>query len=374
LPGVQQSAGVMNQPALTALEDRLSGELGYAHAVLFGRARSALAALIEIMDPGPTFEILIPTNVCTALLTAVSWSNARVRLVPIDRTTGLVPDARLAEAIRNAPGRGLAIATQLYGFRQQHPTTIAVARERGWYVVENDTLLTGAKSVGNGLSPFADAMLASFGYTKTLDVGGGGAILMNDPALAAELRYCASNYPMLDEGAENAELAAMLERRKLLAQANANERLQRRVPRESAALKFGFPARLANPLNDRFAQIAEIAARRRERAARWYSSLQPLGDALLQIGLDQPLPWRLIRRAPLARDAIVSALREAGFDAGTNYPPLFDEFPAELSCFKHDDASAWGAQVINLWVTDNYDDPRIDAAASVMAHVLERLH
>ncbi len=365
---------MMKRFGLTVLEDRLSDELGYAHAVLFGRARSAVAALIQIMDPSPMFEILIPTNVCTALLTAVWWSNARVRLVPIDRTTGLVPDARLAEAIRNAPGRGLAIATQLYGFRQQHPMTIAVARERGWYVLENDTLLTGAKSVGNGLSPFADALLASFGYAKTLDVGGGGAILTDDPALAAELRRCASHYPMLDEEAENAELAAMLERRKLLAHANANERLQRRIPRESAPLKFRFPARLAKPLNDRLTRVGNIAARRRERAARWHSSLRPLGDALLQIDLDQPLPWRVIRRAPLAREAMVSALREAGFDAGTNYPPLADEFPAELSCFKDHDASAWGAQVINLWVTDDYDDRRIDAAASVMAQVLERRH
>lgn len=362
----------MASSGLAALEDRLSEELGYAYAVLFGRERSALAALVEIMNPSAAFEILIPTNVCSALLTAVWWSNARVRLIPVDRTTGLVPDSGLADAIRRAPGSGLAIATQLYGFRQRHPMTMAAARERGWYVLENDSLLTGARSVGNGLQPFANAVLASFGYAKTIDVGGGGAILTDDSALAADLRRCAAAYRPLDEEAEQAELAAMLARRRLLARADANERSQIRISRDADAVKFGFPVRLAEPLNDALGRIGDIAARRRERAGRWHSSLQPLGDALLETGLEQPLPWRVIRRAPGRREAIISALRNAGFDAGTNYPPLADEFPADLGRFGDEDASAWGAQVVNLWVTDDYDDRRIAAAADIVAQALER--
>jgi dTDP-4-amino-4,6-dideoxygalactose transaminase len=363
----------MASSGLAGIEHRLSEELGYAHAVLFGMARSALAALVAIMNPSAAFEILIPTNVCSALLTAVSWSNARVRLISVDRTTGLVPDARLADAIRRAPGGGLAIATQLYGFRQQHPMTMAAARECGWYVLENDSLLTGAKSVGNGLLPFADATLASFGYAKTIDVGGGGAILTDDSALAADLRRCAVAYRPLDVEAERAaELAAMLARRRLLSRADASERSQVRISRDPASVKFGFPAHLAEPLNDALGRIGDIAARRRERAGRWRSNLQPLGDALLETGLEQPLPWRVIRRAPDWREAIVSALRNAGFDAGTNYPPLADEFPAELGRFGDEDASAWGAQVVNLWVTDDYDDRRIAAAADIVAQALER--
>jgi dTDP-4-amino-4,6-dideoxygalactose transaminase len=357
---------------LATLEDRLSEELGYAYAVLFGRARSALAALVEILDPSVAFEILIPTNVCSALVTAVWWSNARVRLIPVDRATGLVPDARLAQAIRTASGPGLAVATQLYGFRQQHPMTMAAARERGWYVVENDALLVGAKSVGSGRSPFADATLASFGYAKTVDIGGGGAILTDDAALAADLRRCAAAYRPLDEEAERSEQVAMLARRRLLSSSDANQRAQHRISRDGASAKFGFPARLADALMGALGRIGDIAARRRERAARWHLSLQPLADALINIELDQPLPWRVIRRAPEQREAIVSALRNAGFDVGTNYPPLADEFPSELACFRNEDASAWGAQVVNLWLTEDYDDRRIDAAVEVMARALER--
>lgn len=364
----------MVAPVGAVLERRLGDELGYAYAILFGRARSALAALVEVMSPGPAFDILIPTNVCSALLTAVWWSRARVRLVPVDRATGLVPDASLAKAIRSAPGRGLAVATQLYGFRQWHPLTMTAARERGWFVVENDTLLTGARSVGNGPSPFADAALASFGYAKTLDVGGGGAIVTDDPALAVELRRVAAAYPLLDDTAVKAENAAMLARRALLARADANELAQARVPRDVAAVRFGFPAQLEAPLGDALGQLGEIGARRRARAARWDARLLPFGNALAATGLEQPLPWRVVRRAPQGRAAIVSALRSAGFDVGTNYPPLVDEFPADLRAFADADASAWGAQVINLWVNDDYDNARIDAAADIIASVLEHVH
>jgi dTDP-4-amino-4,6-dideoxygalactose transaminase len=365
----------MASSSLAAPERHLCEELGYAHAVLFGRARSALAGLIEVMNPGAAFNILIPTNVCSALLAAVWWSNARVRLVPVDRTTGLVPDARLAEAIRNAPGGGLAVATQLYGFRQRHPLTMAAARERGWLVVENDTLLTGAKSVGNNPSPFADAALASFGYAKTLDVGGGGAILTDDASMAAELRRRAAAYRPLDDSARKAETAAMLARRKSSALANANEYLPRyRVPSDVTAVEFGFPEQLARPLTEALGRLGDIAARRRDRAGQWNLKLQSLGDAVIDTGLEQPLPWRVVRRVPKQRDAVVSALRNAGFDAGTNYPPLANEFAADLRQFDDDDASAWGAQVINLWVTDDYDDRRIAAAIDVMAPSLEQRH
>jgi hypothetical protein len=131
---------------------------------------------------------------------------------------------------------------------------------------------------------------------------------------------------------------------------------------------------LTEPLTEALDRIGEIAARRRDRAARWRSSLHRLGDALVDPGLDQPLPWRVIRRVPERRQVIVSALRSAGFDAGTNYPPLTDEFPIELGSFSDADAAEWGAQVVNLWVTDDYDDDRIEAAIDVMARALEQAH
>src|SRR5579862_9428100 len=104
------------------LELRLASEFGYTHGILFGRARSALVALLETLGVRPHSPILIPSNVCPELLAAVLSSGAAARLLPIDGATGLVPDEVMATAILSADN-GVAIATQLYGFRQKHPQT-----------------------------------------------------------------------------------------------------------------------------------------------------------------------------------------------------------------------------------------------------------
>src|SRR5512139_3005986 len=119
--------------------------MGYSVAVLFPRARDAPSAWCEVTQE----QIKIPTNCCAALLPFAS------ELVPIDPDTGLAP-----------------VPVQLYGYRQ----TFLSAE------LEVDPLMTGLMG-----EPFANSTVVSFGYAKTLDIGGGGAILTRDVSLANEL-------------------------------------------------------------------------------------------------------------------------------------------------------------------------------------------
>ena len=56
-------------------------------------------------------------------------------------------------------------------------------------------------------------------------------------------------------------------------------------------------------------------------------------------------------------------MRAAGFDAGINYPPL----PGVTD----PSAVQWGKEVINLWVSDDYDETRIKAACEVIKRTLD---
>lgn len=362
----------MASTPMKTLEGRLSDEFGYGHSVLFGRARSALVALLEALDVHSDFQILIPSNVCPELLAAVWSSGANVRLLPVDPTTGLVADTVLASAIHSGE-RGMAIATQLYGFRQRHPQTVAEARKRGWYLLENDTLATGARSIAGQAEPFGDATLVSFGYSKTIDVGG-GAILLNDSALARELYRKAASYRPLSEQAKRAEQSTMAlfrEARSLSPDLAGQYAEQLLLAKSIPALRYGFVPDLAPALIDALDHLPETADARRKRASEWERALRPFESEMLAPPSEPVVPWRLIRRLPRRRDDVVRALRAAGFDAGTNFPPLARSFPNILAGFQFDDADTWGNQVINLWVTDDYDSSRIAAAAKVIGTVLK---
>lgn len=82
-----------------------------------------------------------------------------------------------------------------------------------------------------------------------------------------------------------------------------------------------------------------------------------LGDTLIRIPAEQVVPWRIMRRVPDGkRDAVVSALRAAGFDAGTNYPPLTGR-------------NEWGNTVLNLFVVPE-DKAEIPQACEIIKRVM----
>src|SRR5512143_435143 len=127
--------GTSSGARVMSAERELCELMGYSVAVLFPRARDALAAWCEITQE----QIKIPSNCCAALLPFAS------ELVPVDRHTGLAP-----------------VPVQLYGYRQTFPGA----------KLEIDPLMTGLMG-----EPFADSTIVSFGYSKTIDIGGCGAIL-----------------------------------------------------------------------------------------------------------------------------------------------------------------------------------------------------
>lgn len=355
---------------ISAVERKLTEEFGYSEAILFGRARSAIAALLEVLRLSSDSEVLIPSNVCPSLYWSALSSRGRARLLPVEATSGLVDDVKQAEAIAGAK-KGVVIATQLYGYRQPLPATIQAARKNGWFVLENDTSLTSAKSVAGNVSRAADALLVSFGYSKTIDVGGGGAIFTNDSALAKQLRSRAESYPPLDAAAQRKETLLMQRLREVRNAHGASPATgDELISQGQRELRYGFPEELLPLLRGSLSKLAETAGHRRERARAWAGKLDTLSDAIVVPPGAAVVPWRFIRRITRGRDAVVKALRAAGFDAGTNYPPLNDVHPGIEGESFSPGSIQWGREVINLWVTEDYDMARIDAAARIIAAAL----
>ena len=115
----------------------------------------------------------------------------------------------------------------------------------------------------------------------------------------------------------------------------------------------------------------KILAAKMDRLDLWMEMLAPLGAAFLPMALKVAVPWRLTLalRDAAQTSGIVAALRTAGFDAGTNYPPLAREFPSYLP--RQQEAETWAARVLNLWLTDRYDAACISAAVDVIRRQLD---
>lgn len=352
---------------------QIAARLGAEHAVLFGRARSALLALFQALGLHGRSTIIIPSNACPSLFACAWASGAHVRLASVSAETGVNTDLALAESLRSLSDQGQSgavLLTHLYGFRLAFPQTRKLAKALGWITIEND-----ANSARAALSdPVEDiARIVSFGAGKVLDAGLGGAVLTQDKALADTLHQIASQYPVLDAQAETDENALNLKRR-ALRNAGQSAACETLLLDEIRQLKFSFPPKAEPELVTALNRLSETLAQRQDTLGLWTEALSDFAPHLNLIALPQPAPWRMIARCtPAFRDKAVITLRQAGLDAGTNYPPLSDAFPSLAGTDAHADADLWGRSVLNLWLDTRYDKRRIEAARTLLTSVLDPL-
>jgi len=351
------------------LSNRLCHFYGYRHAVLLGRARSGIVALSEVLGLSGKVAF-IPSNICPAVVVALSASGVSIRLIPVNIDHGLADDHRLVTAMADCGQHNLVMATHLYGQWSSYEKTRALATSSSNFLLENDTLCA-ARIINGERRAIGDALLTSFGYAKTINAGGGGAILTDDTMLANDLQQLVDCWPELDAEAASIEHHLMLARRHLK-QAGCSSLGEKFLAKDQQYLRYAFPAALTPTV---IAALDEADAMLTKRAAvgrLWNKALAPFADMLREPPISVTAPWRLIRQVqnPVLRDRIVAALRSEHFDAGTNFPALTESFPIMLGEQVNTEADSWSAGVLNLWLDDNYNPSRVQAAARCIGNVL----
>lgn len=359
------------------LEARIADLFGYREAILFGRARSGVITLLEVLGLGPGAGFVMPSNICPSLVMAVHSSGTAISLADVSESNGLASDDALVEQMHRAARPGVVMPSHLYGFVQSYPKTLVTARALGWFVLENDTIATRARLNGANRTAFGDALVVSFGYAKAIEAGGGGVVLTDDIALAHELRSSERTLPPLDDSALEAEDKFMLFARQLrnlhgTESALSDQERESRLFDQAPTCRYSFPENLEAPLANALDNFPHVIAERRRKVEKWNQLLTPFADALPAPQAECVVPWRLIRRAPGIRDRLVEALRKEGIDAGTNFPPLSSSFPILFPGGQHVGAERWGREVLNLWLSSAYEAPQMERAALIIGETLSR--
>jgi len=356
---------------LRPTEGLVADLFGFGRAVLFGRARSGLAALLDAIGGDGALPFVMPSNICSSVFAAATAAGADVRLADVDGTSGLPADETYREAMERAPRPGVVMITYLYGFARPYPRTLAAARAGGWFVLENDAAATKARTPGTLTDgPVGDALLVSFGAGKVIDGGTGGAVLTDDDALAKALRDRRRVYPPLDDAVEATETRLMLLRREARRRAASADDYEIHLAEEAAETRYRLPESRCAAIERAIAGFPAERQWRRDSADEWTQLLSETCNGIVAAGQPQDTPWRFIARIPRRRDRVAAALRENGIDAGTNYPPLHDFFPVALKAPCGEGGRAWGDQVINLWLSPAYDKARKRHVAEIIARTL----
>jgi perosamine synthetase len=255
--------------------------------------------------------------------------------VPLDCDEATLAPAPEALAAALTPATRVAVIAQLFGGSLDLAPYARVCRAGGVLLVDDDAQgFTGpARLVG---SPDADVVLHSFGSIKTATALGGGLVRVRDPTLRGRMRAVMGAWPAQPAGRYARKvgaflgLAALRDPSRYGRFARALEARGRALDGAITAATRGFPAGdeaallraircrpcapLCATLHDALAGFD--AGRLARRAAAGERLVAHLGGALPVLGraMDGRTHWLFAALAERP-DALVAALRRAGFDA-----------------------------------------------------------
>jgi dTDP-4-amino-4,6-dideoxygalactose transaminase len=318
-------------PRVAAFEAALAARCGVSHAVVVSSGTAALAAAYVAANLGPGDDLVTSPLTFSATANAGLTLGARAVFADIDPTT-LNLDPRAVEVCWTPRTRVLT-AVDFAGEPADLPRLRRLAHARGALLVQDAAHALGATLDGEPVARLADLTILSFHPVKHITTGEGGAVLTDDPRLAARARLYREHGLVRQGHPSNAE-----------------------GPWRYDLCDIGLNARLSDfqcALGlSQLAKLDQFLARRRALARRYAVLLG--GDSRLRLPPARDpeahawhiYPLRLSEGAP-ARRIVFGRMRAAGVGVQVHYVPVNaldayrarghrpDETPHALAAYEH---------------------------------------
>lgn len=179
---------------VTKFEDMLAERCGAAHAVAVVNGTAALHMALLLAGVGPGDEVLVPAMTFVASANAISHCGAVPHFVESAPDTLGIDAAKLRVYLAQMSSEDRArikaiVPVHVFGFIGDMEGLAALAEEFGLVIVEDAAEALGSTYKGKAPGHFGAMAALSFNGNKIITTGGGGAILTQDPDLAARARH-----------------------------------------------------------------------------------------------------------------------------------------------------------------------------------------
>jgi dTDP-4-amino-4,6-dideoxygalactose transaminase len=174
-------------PDVAQFEKNFATFCGAQHALGFNSGTSALHVAMLLLGVGPGDEVITTPYTFIATSWAISYCGAKPVYVDIDEATFNLDPKLIEKAI--TPKTKAVLPVHLYGQPFDVDAVAAVCKKHNLPFVEDAAQAHGAKYKGKSIGTFGAVSCFSFYPAKNLGAcGEGGALVTNDPALAARAK------------------------------------------------------------------------------------------------------------------------------------------------------------------------------------------
>jgi perosamine synthetase len=288
-------------------ESGFAGFCGVRHAVAVANGTVALDLALAAAGIGPGDEVIVPALTFVATAAAVRHAGAEPVFVDSESEIGTLDPRAVERAL--GPSTKAIIPVHLYGHPADMDPIMEVARARKLVVIEDAAEAHGARYKGRVVGGIGQMGTFSFYGNKILTTGEGGAVVTDDDALAARLRFLKDH-------------AMDPNRRYWHPEVGYNFRMT------------NLQAALGCAQLERF---DELTAKRQRVLALYRHALEGVGIAVnASKSWAQPVPWLVCALLPAGttrarRDALMARLKAGAIDSRP-YFHLLCEMPPYSSC------------------------------------------
>jgi dTDP-4-amino-4,6-dideoxygalactose transaminase len=290
-------------------------------------ARVALREFLECVIPRGRRVLVCSLN-CGVVAEAVQLAGLGVDTYDLSDTSGRLAWDEVAEQF--APSHAALLVSHLFGVPTDFRGIRAIAAARGVLIIEDCAQTVGASIDGHTAGTLGDAAIFSFNYDKPLSLAGGGALLVNNPALQSSVRPRWRQPELRRDDRELRGFLHWLDRRRTIG--GSREPVARSWVRRLATTAGQAPFRSSGigPLRAalglwQLEHYEEVVLERNARAdlfARTTGCSWYVGPGVAPAWLKQKAehPWTE------AGPRVAAALRRAGLPVGSfNWPITIDE-------------------------------------------------
>jgi len=192
-----ESSWITEGPKTAALERALADYTGARHVILVPNGTLAIFAALKVLGIGPGDEVIVPDFAPFGTASAVALTGATPVLVDVDEYDGNISPSSI-EASLSAKTRAI-LPVHIYGQACDMHSVMELARRHRLFVVEDAAQGMGVTFGARHVGTIGDIGCMSFFADNTLTTGEGGALLVNDDAVARECTYF-KNQGRLDRG------------------------------------------------------------------------------------------------------------------------------------------------------------------------------
>lgn len=196
---VLRSDWLTQGPGVPAFEQAMIEYTGAGHAVAVNSATSALHLACLALGLGPGDRLWTSPNTFVASANCARYCGAEVDFVDIDRKTGNMSVARLAEKLSQAEAENrlpkIVVPVDFAGLSCDMRAIRNLADRYGFAIVEDASHAVGGRYLDKpvGACAYSDITIFSFHPVKIITTAEGGLALTNNPGLAASMRRLRSH-------------------------------------------------------------------------------------------------------------------------------------------------------------------------------------